>query len=519
MTGLPADGSDWPPRPYDKVLAACAEGQVWWEGDPSKLAAFYGGQAGDALAKARVRRTWQAAKAAWWGKPRPTGASAPKRLHVPIAADLCRVSANTLFGSPVTFFDPAEDARLTERIDTILNTPETYSRLLVAAESAAALSGVYGRVVWDDEVDDHTWIDWVDADRAVPTFRWGKLIGVTFWTDLDSDDDRIVYRHLEHYGKGVIEHGLYRGTKEKLGVKVDLNARPETEGLAEVVHTGVDDVAARYMPHHRPNPAWRGEPALKPLGRPDLSVDVIHLMDAIDETWSSWMNDLVIGRGRIMVSENLLTQRGPGQGTQFDTDRTIFSPVGNPVNNDGMTSLIQAQQFDIRVTEHEQTFSSLLRRVISRAGYSPLTFGLQDEVATTATEVDAKERDTNATRSARIRLWSGLAELATIQLRIDALIFRQSPEPTETITVDWPAMHQESERQRAETVQLWEGARAASAHTKVAMLHPEWDDARVAEEVKLIAGEQSLPVSIIGPDEADFTDPEPLDPGDDDQPE
>ncbi|WFN91488.1 phage portal protein [Gordonia sihwensis] len=516
---LPANDAPWPPKPHDLVLAACAERQVWWEGDPEKLAGFYGGKMGDAAALGRVRRTYRAAKAAWWGK-QPSGQAQPKKLHVPVAADVCRVAASTLFSSPVMFSDPGENKKLTDRIDTILNTPETYSRMLVAAESAAALSGVYGRVVWDDQVDEHTWIDWVDADRAIPEFRWGKLAAVTFWTELQSDDDRTVWRHLERYDKGVIEHGLYVGTKDQLGRRVDLASHTATQHLTDTVALGIHELAARYMPHHRPNPQWRSEPALKDLGRPDLSTDVIHLMDAIDETWSSWMNDLAIGRGRMFVSENMLNQLGPGRGTQFEMDRSVFSPVGNPVNNDGgMGSLLQAQQFEIRIEQHEATFDSLFRRIISRTGYSPLTFGLQDEVAVTATEVDAKERDTNATRSARIRLWSGLAELATIQLALDAVIFHTGAMPTETITVEWPAMHQQSERQLAETVQLWEGARAASTQTKVAMLHPEWDEQRVDDEVAAILGEQNaqLPISITGPDETTQPDDGPL--ADDPEPE
>lgn len=521
---LPDSNTVWPPKPHDLVMAACAESQVWWEGDPEKLAAYYGGATGDAVAAGRMRRTWRAAKAAWWGKQRTDGE--PKRLHVPVAADICRVSASTLFSAPVAFSDPDENDRLTGRIDKILNTPETYSRLLVAAESSSALSGVYGRVVWDKEVDDHTWIDWVDADRAVGEFRWGKLSAVTFWTELASDDERTVWRHLERYDRGFIEHGLYVGNKDGLGKRVDLTAHTVTQHLTDVVDLGVDELAARYIPNHRPNPTWRGEPALKDLGRSDLAADVIHLMDAIDHTWSSWMNDLNLGRGRLIVSEDLLTTRGLGLGTNFDVDKTIFTPVGAASDKGELTHLMQAHQFDIRVTEHQQTYLELLRRTISRVGYSPITFGLQDEVAATATEVDAKERDTNATRAARIRLWSGLAELATIQLHVDAHIFSTGVAPTETITVDWPTMHQASERQLAETVQLWEAARAASTETKVAMLHPEWDDERVADEVAAINGEQAPPTSIFGPSESDFGAPtnEPKapdedEPVDDEQPD
>lgn len=507
---LPDSNTEWPPKPHDRVLAAAAEQQVWWEGDPAKLAAFYGGRAGDAAALGRIRRTVKAASAAWWGKQHPPGKT-PKRLHVPVAADICRISASTLFSSPVTFSDPAEDKAVTDVIDDLLNTEDTHSRLLVAAESASALSGVYGRVVWDQSVADHAWIDWVDADRAVGEWQWGHLTAVTFWTELDSDDDRTVWRHLERYERGAIHHGLYQGTTDKLGQRRDLDHHDATAGLDDTVPLGVPELAARYVPNHRPAPQWRGTPALRDLGRSDLTTDVIHLMDAIDHTWSSWMNDLEIGRGRIVITDDLATSLGPGRGTHFDTDATVFTRVGIATNQDGAVSMMQEHQFDIRVDEHQRTYVELLRRAISRVGFSPITFGIQDEVAATATEVDAKERDTNATRSARIRLWAPLADLATILLRVNSAQFGTAA-PSERLEAEWPSMHQVSDRQIAETVDLWERARAASSETKIRMLHPEWDDQRVQDEVVAIAADSALPTSIIGPTETDFGPPKDAQP-------
>ena len=79
-------------------------------------------------------------------------------------------------------------------------------------------------------------------------------------------------------------------------------------------------------------------------------------------------------------------------------------------------------------------------------------------------------------------------------------------------------MHQQSDAQRAQSVQMWESARAASTRTKVEMLHPEWDDQRLDDEVAAILDETGLPVSIVGPSESDFA-PEPADdePDTDDQ--
>lgn len=520
MTGLPSPNTAWPPAPHDEVLSACQERQVWWEGDPEKLTSFYGGAAAGASPSGKISARSKAAWKAFWGH-RELSQSQPKRLHVPIAADIGRIAANTLFSEPVSFTDPGESEKLGERIDLVLNTEDTYSRLLVAAESASMLSGVYGRTVWDKKVTDHAFVDFVDADRAIPTFKWGKLTEVSFWTEVAADD-RTVLRHLQHYSPGKIDHALYEGTADNLGHPIALTDHPATAGLAPnlvdgtTILTGSDKLAAAYFPNHRPNPQWRNVPDLSALGRSDLTNDVIHLLDAMDRTWSSWMNDLELGRGRIVISDQLLTNSGrPGQGAVFNTETSIYSPVGVMMDKGGMSTVLDAHQFEIRVEEHARTFDALLRRAISRAGYSPLTFGLSDEAAATATEVDAKERDTNATRSARIRLWSALSDLATVTMEIDAHQFSTGVTPSEPLDVEWPATHQESELQRATTVEMWNRANSASAEVRVAYLHPDWDEAARDEEVQRILdqGAASMPTTILGPEESDFgpqPDDEPI---------
>ncbi|WP_164473700.1 phage portal protein [Gordonia insulae] len=514
------------PKPHDQVLEACRERQAWWAGDPDLLVDYYrGGSTGyDDVSKARTRsRTRRTRRAwdAWWGKT-PSTLHPPRKLHVPVAADIGRIAASTLLSEPVTFRAAEGDKAAQQLVDDILNVDDVYSRMLVGAEAASMLSGVYGRVVWDKDVDDHTWIDYVDADRAIPEFRWGRLTGCTFWTELDHDlGDNVVLRHVEYYGKGRIEHSLYMGSRDNIGRQKPLTEHPDTQHLAEhlsdgtIVSLGVDELAVEYFPNMRPNPQWRNEPALRHLGRSDLTIDVIRLLDAMDETWSSWMRDLELGKGRMFASQEILTSLGAGKGSAFDLDQTIFSPIGTATKDGEAVSLLEAQQFDIRVDEHQRTFEGLLRQAISRVGYSPITFGLQDEVAATATEVDAKERDTNATRSAKIRLWSGLSRLATTQLRIDAHLFGGTA-PAEPIEVEWPDTHQESPRAVADTVNILAQAKAASTETRVRMVNPDWDDKQVEAEVARIQDEDTAPISIMGPGESDFGADAPTDENDDD---
>ncbi|MHD0301012.1 hypothetical protein RCF19_34550, partial [Rhodococcus qingshengii] len=116
---------------------------------------------------------------------KPESASKPSRkMHVPIPADIAKLSASELFSEPLTIIDPTDNKALQDRVDLIFNTPTFHGDLFTAGESASALGGCYQRVVWDDTVADNAWIDFVDVDKAIPEFAWGRLKAVTFWSEL-----------------------------------------------------------------------------------------------------------------------------------------------------------------------------------------------------------------------------------------------------------------------------------------------------------------------------------------------
>ena len=532
-----AEDSPWPPKPYEHVMAACAERQVWWEGDPDKLAAFYGGSQGDVVRSKNVTQRARKAWASFWGKQQTVG-ERPTRVHAPIAADIARIAAATLFADPPQILAPAHevteqpepeaptvnpltgttiepkpvepivktvrDQALQDAIDALSNNPRTHAGYLEAAESASMLMGAYGRVVWDKNLfEDGPWIDWVDADRAIPEFVWDRLVAVTFWTELASDSPNVVWRHLQRYEKGREFHSLHQGTRDKLGQAMELTAHPATapiaarKGLTENgFEVPTDFRHFMYAPNMGSNPAWRNDDNLRPLGRADLDTQVMRLMDEADKVWSSWMRDLDLGKARVFISRQLLTNGRSGEGASFDVDRSIFSLVGDGVDKGDMSTIMDAQQFAIRVEEHARTYEGLLRLIIARCGYSPLTFGLSDEVAQTATETDAKTRDTHTTRRAKILHWSELDELHTAMLQINAAVFG-GPAVSEKLELKWPAS-KESPRVLAETANLLRQAQAASTKTLVEMQHPDWTDDQVETEVELIDNASSVDVPAFG---------------------
>lgn len=521
---LPAPGTPWPPPELGKVAQHAREAAVWWRGDPAALDAYYRTHARTAPSLAQRARD---AYRAFWGRPVGTAAQPVRKLHLPIPGGIVRMSATELFSDPWVFRTPTAttpapgvpagegEAPATpalivsnpvqDRADQILNSPQHHAALLAAAEATSALGGGYARVVFDPDTVDHAWIDYVDADHAFAEFRWGRTVAVTFWTELDNVDNQLVTRHLERHERGRIVHALYQGTGSNLGRRIPLTEHPATAGLKVLtdrdgltyVDTGVPDaLTADYVPNVTPNPDWRHDPTARHLGRSDLSPDVIPIFHEIDAVASGLTRDFRIAQARMVASRSVLQSAGFGGGLHLDDAQELFTEVGEGIGKDGsMQSLFEFHQPTIRVTEHAQGWEVLAREALRKIGYSPITFGIPDEVAQTATEATGKARQSLITTQGKARLWSGmLAPLATTCLRVDAAKFGR-PAPTEQLELDLPEFAAIGDEAKARVVQSWDVAGAASTRTKVAYLHPDWDDTRVDTEVEAIDQAGQVPAA------------------------
>ena len=526
---LPAKNSAWPPPALAKVTDRCAEAQAWWEGDTPKLNDYYGatGHTSPSGVKQRAKQAY----AAFWGNLPQQQAQPVKRLHAPVAGEIVNLSARSLFSEAWTIVAPGEkkarDKTLQARIDLIFNTPTFHADLFSAGESGSALGGNYQRVVWDPETADNAWIDFVDHDHAIPEFRWGRLHAVTFWSELDTADDRVVHRHFQRYVKGRIIHALYQGTAINVGEPIPLTENEETAGIqldgaddsGTWAETGVpDELAARYVPNVAPNPEWRKDPRLKSLGRADISTDVIPLFHEIDRIYSSLMRDFRISAGRVYASQDLLTNRGPGAGVLLPEEQELFTRVGTSISGEGdAKSTFEFFQPDIRVLAHDQGGEMLLREVLRKVGYSPVSMGMSDEVAQTATEAIGKKERTVETTQGKARHWlASLGPLTTTCLRIDAVKFPgKGIAPSEDLEVETPAFARESDLVKSQIVMNWETAGAATARTKVAYIHDDWDEEKVQTEADELKPEPAPdPFSALPPD----ADPNPKPPTDDPAP-
>jgi A118 family predicted phage portal protein len=498
---LPTDPkSPWPPRDLSLVMRDIDEASAWYSDDTARLVTFYGGT-----------NTQSQTAGSWWSRfwsrrTNDQAGASQSRLHVPAASDIAATSADMLFGDEPTITIPAAHeakpdpaaVKTEERLEQIIAADGTIAKLLEAAEIGAALGGVYLRPVWDLDTK-RVMLTAVHADCAVPEWRWGQLTAVTFWRELPGGEGKKVWRHLEHHAADGITHALFEGDRDTLGHKIPLTSSPDTATLNVTVEDGamigtVDLPAAlqgrllvRYVPNVRPNRKHRG----LPIGRPDTQ-GCEGLMEALDETFTSWMRDIRLGKRRIIVPNEFLERNGRGKGAGFDLDREIFTPLEiAPAQHDkaGITPI----DFEIRTQDHAQTMLATFEQIVRTAGYSASTFGLSGEADVTATEYRGKERKSLRTRSRKARyMLPAVEDVLEIMLIIDREFLGGQAEPMRP-QIEL-ADQGDDPKARAETLNLLAQANAASIETRVRMAQPNLDEAAVLAEVKRIRDEQGLNV-------------------------
>lgn len=493
---LPDKGMPWPP--IDPAIRSdIADWAAWWSASPDRLAYRYtrerSGRSRHGQLENRpsqYRGGLVGTVARWfWGEPIPLGEKRTN-LHVPLARDLARTSADLLYSEPPKL--EAEDKATQERLERLLNEGLRQT-LLKRAEGSAALGGGYLRIVWNREISPEPWISTVRADGAAPTFFHGRLRRVVFWTVLGVDGQKVV-RHLEVHEPGTILHGVYEGTEDNLGKPLDLGAFEATAGFLPVQQLPIGNrLACTYIPNSLTAPDWDDLPGAAGLGCSDYQGSET-LLSALDETYTSWMRDVRLARSRIIVPSGYLQSQGAGRGVAWE-DREVFTEMSIPPTGEKSITL---NQFLIRWQEHRETSAELAGKIVRNAGYSGSTFGDDsDGQAITATEIKARGARSMTTRARKCELEQvGVPELAETLLLLEASdLFPGAGVPVERPIMRFADSVQDDIKHLAETADLMLRAEAASTEVRVALLNPDRDAEWQAAEVQRILRESGRSVA------------------------
>lgn len=543
---LPASSpkAPWPPTEHVKLLAHMRQWSAWFANDLQQLQAAYGGGAiQDSTGffasdtggwKATVGRTLQR-----WFSGEPTrGPDRINKVPIPIAAQICQASADLLFSDPikVTGYEAPPTAAPTKGTPAAaprVQTPEQeyldaklgdrfHSLMAEGHEIGAALGGVYLRTTWDEKLRHlGAFTTLKDADCALPEFLWGQLIAVTFWRVIAREDDgRTVWRHLERHEfrgtnpNGYIQHGLYKGDDDTLGLRYALDARPETAGILSTpgilpdgaIDTGTPGLAVTYVPNQRPQRLWRTDPIGRNLGRSDLD-GIEHLMDQLAEVMSSWLRAIRLAKARILLDKALLKNGGPGNGMIADLEQEVFTAVESlgGAGDQPLSQMVQLLQPTIAWEQYQGTVMMLIQQILQMSGYSVSTFGIGDSAQTstsmiTATEVEQRERRSLMTRDRKIREWRpALEEHLRKLIATDQLLFGAIPFDTAKLRVEFAPGVQETKLELAQTALAAFQAEAMSQIERIKLLNPDWDDAEIQAELKALQDEAQAAAELAAP--------------------
>lgn len=521
--------TEWPPPQYQAVFAHMNQWSAWYSNELSKLQdAYGGGVAADSTGffasdSGGFKPTIGQRMQRFFVGQRPLGANRNTKIPVPLAGMICQAVADLLYADPPTFTVrvdvdhdgsgvPAKTANPTQERLNELADDGLYTQLARAAETGAVLGGSYLRVMWDKNfIPDKPFLDHVDADQALPEFRWGQLTAVTFW-EVVAVEGEVVWRHLERheldaYGVGIVMHGLYRGKSDRLGVQMSLGMRDETKFYQSMVSSQSPGLCVEYIPNQGPSRLWRTDPIGRHLGRSSLD-GIEHLLDQLAETMSDWMRARRAAKARIWYDKSLLGNPGPGQGAIADLDQETYVGTAAKIQgpNTTMSDKLQVLQPKFDPTGYADTAAALIQQILQLSGFSAQTFGLEREstrsIESTATEIEARERLTFLTRGRFIRTQTPhLSRIIRKLLAVDHAIF-DTPNVDAPIWVEFPDSVQESMLRLAQTVQTLFAADSASMDQRVRILHPDWNDDMWDEEVAKLKAEYAAPV----------TDPESLPP-------
>jgi hypothetical protein len=178
----------------------------------------------------------------------------------------------------------------------------------------------------------------------------------------------------------------------------------------------------------------------------------------------------------------------------LDPDQEIFTGVNIADSTDQRTP--ELHQAEIRVEQLTSAALALTEQIVSRAGYSPQTFGLHIEGrAESGTALRVRESKTDRTTGRKQRYWAPeLRTTITTLLDIGAEVFGT---PTidnikdNPVKVEWPELQQDP-KDKAEWINTLRTARAASIRTAVKLAQPDLEETAVDDEVALIMAEDQL---------------------------
>lgn len=238
----------------------------------------------------------------------------------------------------------------------------------------------------DDTVDfsnSKPFTEYVTAEKVVILSWVGEhIIDVAFVTEKQEDEDTIVTISIHKLVNGIYEIHNHFFKKDKSG---NLTSTSEN-GIAAVFNTGSNKPWFTILKTNIVNNVFKDSP---------YGISIYHnaldQLKGVDIAYDSFINEFVLGRKRLFISDEALRTDEFGNPIFDNNDLVFYSLQGASYNNDDSSGepkkLIVESNMELRIDEHEKGINKALALLSTKVGLGENYFKFENGTLTTATEV------------------------------------------------------------------------------------------------------------------------------------
>ena len=448
----------------------------------------------------------------------------PKK-HSGIAYTISEKMARILFGGGLTteveIYQTDDAGNVTDKLDkekskkaealleTIKKKCELHERIRKGAVTESWSGHLFMKLSYDIGLSEYPILEVVDIRNAEIEQERGVTKAIVFknWFKYGTDD----YVHKERYttneqGFAKIENKVFKISPNRDEIEVPLDILQKAFGLKEpvlpeYVFDGLKGMLAFEKPNRIPNPEFSDSP----YGASDY-FGAISAFDGLDEVLSEIFAE---------VRNNKTIRYIPAEFLEYTKDGDLKG-INNFVQNYVVTKTLldQNAKNEINITPIPDKMESLVKKwqtalatCCYMAGISPVALGIPgiESIDSAADSQQERNKATLETRSEKIKLWKPFLEGLILQLlALNSWMQKKFPEiqkNEDRLDIDFDNCNVIVKfgdyivEKQSEKINTWGTAKSqgvASTREAVKNIHPDWDDARIDEEVNLIRYEQGM---------------------------
>lgn len=411
--------------------------------------------------------------------------------------------------------DQESDEELSTLLTNALEADDYDSKLVKVVELAAAGGGAALKI---DIINEQLRIRVKGQDEFfIERDAFGEVVAFNFFGLVHREHNNFYFlvekrqrlTNADGLSGGFVSYHLIKIAAEK-AKEIGLDGAPK-EVLSYIERSGIElnnpqaigskDLGCVYLPNTPTNTKY---PKLE-LGESDLE-QTHDVLLAADLAFTVYVRELEKTKTRMMIDERMTRKTRDVDGrteTLFDVDEDFFLQLRMPGVTDDK-SFTQFIQGAFRDGSYRETMEYFIQKAVSKAGYNPATFNLGNRDVKAAEIWSIQDATTRKIekkkRLMQRRLESFLHEYLYLLLKLqsktlpdDVVISHEFGDPT-TMNV----------ANLASTLGALKTSESISVKERVKMLHPDWTETQIDEEVALIyiesdIGEWADPTAVAGP--------------------